>query len=304
MGSKLLNTLMAGCARSLGIYVLSIILVVLIFACSFGCGLLATPMLAAQGVGDPTLGGLLVGIGVFVVLVFGGGAIMFAWVVGRRAIRLDEAFKPLGLEGRMYMVNGRRYQGMIAGRQVEVTFSRGPMLNLSMEAATGTRMAVGTRTGVGTALGRALGSELATGDPAFEGRAASAHDETWARALFAAPGARDIILRLTEDVGLTELRTLLIQPQAVRLQLSYTGLDRITEPSMRAAFDDLLALARIAEGLPAPAERLEGSVWESVEGRVSAQRRVAWIVIGVIGGLSVLGLLVMGATLLVLFSLD
>ncbi len=36
MGSKLLNTLMAGCARSLGIYVLSIILVVLIFACSSG----------------------------------------------------------------------------------------------------------------------------------------------------------------------------------------------------------------------------------------------------------------------------
>ncbi len=53
-----------------------------------------------------------------------------------------------------------------------------------------------------------------------------------------------------------------------------------------------------------PAERLEGSVWESVEGRVSAQRRVAWIVIGVIGGLSMLGLLVMGATLLLLFSLD
>jgi hypothetical protein len=207
------------------------------------------------GTGSETLVLLgAVAFGVFVMVLPIG---VLAFIALRRARRLDAIFTPLGeLQGKPYAIQWRQYDGQIGGRSARLRFWRGPKVSLSLAGNVGTRMAIGTR----TALGQAAASAFASSQIVLDGSdiahlAASGRDSEWARALLADQTARSAILRLTQDTSATEMRSLIFEPEAMRLMISYVPMSFVTTDSLRPLLDDMQTVLSAAERLPPPAER-------------------------------------------------
>ena len=133
MTNKLLNRWRAGCGLRA---VLSLLLPVVVFgfliACMVALALLPLPRIA--GWDDRDVRGLILAgsLGVTVLAAFGLTSIISLWLLANRARALDAAFTPLGLGGKMFLLNGRQYHGTHGERQVDAYFYRGPALDLSL----------------------------------------------------------------------------------------------------------------------------------------------------------------------------
>lgn len=176
----------------------------------------------------------------------------FAWTFARRGRWLDSVFAPLGLKGSSYMLTGRRCQGVLDGRQVEVRFVKGPMLTLYVSTPLQTRLAVAERDAV---IGGFLGQELNTGDPDYADFKIYPRDEAWVRALLADPEAKAALLRLMNASEWALIHQVILEQGHWLLRLYRNkGLFRyeIAPEEARQWFDDLLTLVRVGESLPAP----------------------------------------------------
>ncbi len=145
---------------------------------------------------DVDLRPLVIAAGLFIFFIFSIAGVL-AWgflSIRSRASQLDAAFLPLGLSGRGYLTVGRQYHGSVGGRQADIYFSRGPVLELYLSSAVHTRFYAGLKSKLGAALARYLNlgyADLSAGDPAFEDLAVTALDETWGRDLLEQPGVRE-----------------------------------------------------------------------------------------------------------------
>jgi hypothetical protein len=158
-----------------------------------GCVCIGVPLYVAQrGNFDDatTFLILIVPIMGFVFLVIGGSLGLAAFILLRRARHLDEAFAPLGLQGKMYLTNGRQYHGAMGGRPVDAYFYRGPTLDLYLGASLKTRMSVGVKDRVGQAIAGMFNRQtMPATDPDLDRLSVYTLDETWARELLNDPGA-------------------------------------------------------------------------------------------------------------------
>ncbi len=199
---------------------------------------------------------LLIGFGVLVILGMGAAMIAALFVVPMmRGRKFDSYFAPLGLKGRSYALLWRQYEGLIDGRRVTGSVSRGPNYRLAIHTPLTARLGIGTRTGVGSALkGLSNLTEITLDYPEFGGLAASARDVQWTRSLFENPAVREALVRLLSQQYGTEIRSVNINQDGVHLLIAYSRLAALNEESVKGWIDDLMRVVEAAEALPPAAE--------------------------------------------------
>ena len=248
--STFLRERQMGCLRSLTIQVIAPLIVI-----PLAVVLIFVPLCLVTQL-EMSIWWLIVPAGLFVVILVGGGIATVALVLVRRARRLDALFAPLGLTGQTYMISGRQYHGTIQGRQVNVYFYRGPTLNVDISTPLQTRLGVASKAADTMAFARLLNRQpLSLADPALSDMTVFAMDEDWTRSLLANPHMPGRLQRLIHFEGFFTRRNVLLRPGWLRLSLyGNRNLFRwdITPEQVQQWFDNLLAVARIAEGLPAP----------------------------------------------------
>ena len=266
-----------GCARGMLIYIVVTIVVIAGFAClAFAAAFL--PIDSDYKI--------FVWVGLillFMFIVIGGIVAWGVWAYSKRARELDEAFVPLGLQGRIYLTNGRQFHGSHRGYPMHVYFYRGPTLQIYFDVPLQTRVGIG-RTGAIArfAADRLDRDALDIDDPEFEHLVVYPDDQKWAAELFADSQAREAVLRLTKEESAVELRTLSITPNALLLQSRHLHTDYITPEVVRQWVNDLYELARIAQDIYPPEVTTVESKMESAS---RADRgKFTWPVIGITCG--------------------
>jgi hypothetical protein len=266
--STMLSEVGRGCGRSLVIQLIAVVIVV-----PLACLLIFLP-LALVGRSNLSIWYLIIPASLFLLILFGGSVGAMFFVFTRRARHLDEVFTPLGLTGQLYQLFFRQYHGSVEGREVGVYLYRGPSLELDISTSLQMRLGVTQQQRDTLFLARLFNREpLSLTDPALGGLTVFALDEDWARRLLARQEVPELLQRLAAFEGSFTRRNVLLRPGWIRLRLfgSRNLLDfnfDITPEQARQWLDDLAALVRIAEGLPAPqvtdeessAERLASSI--------------------------------------------
>jgi hypothetical protein len=180
-----------------------------------------------------------------------------------RANRLDAVFAPFGLIGKAYLWNGRQYHGLLAGRQVDAYFYRGPNLDIYLASPIHTRLGIGPKGRLAQAGSRMTAQrELNLHDPDLEQLGIYALDEQWSREILGNHTAREAILRLITPQPGFEFRNLLLQPEAIQLQVNHFNLAGITAERFQSWVNDLVALATIVEAQPVPGIKDEATPLE------------------------------------------
>lgn len=266
-----------GCARSLVIRVAVAVVVI----GGFGCLTIAASLLPID---DDIKIYVWVGIIIaFMFTLFGG---VIAWgiqLIRKRSSELDLAFTPLGLEGRMYLTNGRQYHGTYRGYKVHAYFSRGPMVAIYLDVPLKTRVGIGRKGAIEGAAANILDKvPLQVSDPQFEHLVVYPLDHAWAAKLLDEDEARAAILRLTTEEAATELRSLSIMPEAILMQARFIPTGNITPEGVGSWVNDLYELARIAERLQPATVRAEESKIEAASR--SERGRFTWPIIGITCG--------------------
>ena len=255
-----------GCGRAMTIRVIAALIVV-----PLGCLLIFLPLYLVTSLDFPVwvLGFSAV---MFLVLLFGGGTGYVVFVMRRRKSMLDAAFASLGLEGGAYQTFFRQYHGTLRGRQVDVYLQRGPLLEIEIDTTLQTRLGVTGAHGDTRALAGLFGREpLPVDDPTLAGLTLFPHDEAWTRVLLADASAVAALQRLTATDTQFTRQQVVLRPGAFKLMLSGNRqlFDfQIAPEQVTQWLDDVFALARIAEGLPAPEVTAEMSSVEKLAEKV------------------------------------
>jgi hypothetical protein len=234
-----------------------IYLLVVAIVVPLGCILILIPSWLALNLNlddTTTLGLVVVPTVTFLVLIFGGTALAGVVTFTRRQRWLDSVFVPQGLTGSAYMLSGRRYQGTLADRQVEVRFYRGPTLDIFLSTSLKSRFSISQQSHEARALAQLLGYEPLTST--LRDLGVYAIDEPWTYGLLLNPQVQFLLRRLFsagQDWAL--IHALHLEPGRFLLRLYRNkNLFRygFTPEEAQQWLADLLALAKIAENLPAP----------------------------------------------------
>ena len=160
---------------------------------------------------------------------------------------LDAALTARGLASSSYLGVGRRYHGLIGGRQVTVYFMpaqgiQRALVDVHVSADLGARAALGE----GRPLLDCRDCARVTVEGADWGRFdVYGEDETWVRRLLADPARGALLLGLLGDRQRDGLRELYLQPDQVWLRARPTT--PVTGEHVQRWLDDVLALAQAAE---------------------------------------------------------
>lgn len=265
-----------GCALQI---VISILVVALSVPCIF------VPLYIANNTRSNTTAFwiMVIPMSAFVLLLLGGSIGVGLFFLVRRASQLDEAFTPLGLEGKMYLTNGRQYHGTVQGRRVDIYFYRGPTLEIYVEANIKSRIGIGVKSSIGAAVAGMINKQpLDLGDADYAPFNIYANDPGWARDIFADPAFKQAAVRLATNPTSYGLYNLIIAPSAVQIQRRYISTNAITPESVREWINDLIALARMIEAQPAP-QKIEEESASSRKMRIDRDAfNLPWI-LGTIG---------------------
>lgn len=266
-----------GCARGMLIYAVVAVIVIGGFCC---LSVLAFMLPIDEDIR------LFVWVGLVITFILTASLITFVGavlVIRRRASKLDETFLPLGLEGRRYLTNGRQYHGTFQGYPIHVYFYRGPTLQIYLDVPLRTRVGIGRQGAISSLAANMTNKKpLSLDDPEFEDYVIFPDDHHWTAELFTDPQAREIIQRLIAEDTAVELRTLSITPNALLWQSRYNPLRNINPESVRAWFNDLFELARIAQGLRSPSVIAEES---GLERTTRTDRgKYTWPIVGITCG--------------------
>jgi hypothetical protein len=186
-----------------------------------------------------------------------GGVVYPIGVALCRKASLDALFVPLGLKGMAYQTRFRQYHGQVQGRQVDVYFHRGPVLEIEVNTTLQTRLGVTDRQSDTQFFASLMGRQpLMSDDPTLGDLTVFAADEAWARSLLAIPDAVELLHRLTSlGSSVFTRQQVVVRPGTFALTLSGNRrlfrLD-LSPQQVQAWLDDLLHLVQTAERLPAP----------------------------------------------------
>jgi len=298
--SKFFRAVSQDYARSMVTGLIAVLIVV-----PLTCVLIFVPLVLVQRF-DLGIWVLVVGGALYLLIMIGGGWGAVGWTLLRRKRWLDSVFVPLGLAGRGYMLTGRQYQGVVEEREVTVRFYRGPTLDLHVSTPLQTRVGIGSRSQVGLAVAGMFNRQpMEFADPGMDAFSIFPLDEDWTRSLLAHPQARRLLLRLmTAGDSWALMQQVHLKPGAFYLRL-YRNKNlfkySIAPDEARQWLDDLIALARIAEGLPAPQVTDEETPTEQLvrSGRITS---IVWIVFALAFGIP-LCLLTIGGAIVFLVSI-
>jgi hypothetical protein len=280
--SKFLQAISKDYARGLVITLISVIIVV-----PLSCVLVFIP-LGMVSRSNASIWWLIVPVGLFLIIMLGGGWGAIGWSFYRRMRWLDSVFTPLGLTGSSYAITGRQYQGTVQGREVTTRFYRGPTLDLYVSTPLQTRLGIAAKSQAGLALAGLFNRQpLSLKDPDLDTLSVFALDENWAHLLLADPEAKVLLQRLMKAADSWALiQQVHLQPGAFFMRL-YRNKNLFkygfTLEEVQQWLDDLMALARIAENLPAPQVTAEETAAEQLvrSGRITS---IALIVVVAIFG--------------------
>jgi hypothetical protein len=239
---------------------------------------------------------LLLGLGGFILIFFamlGGTAAWGIWTIRKRANQFDAAFLPLGLSGRGYLTNGRQYHGMVRGRQTDVYFYHGPVLDIFVAAPLRIRVGIGLKSSQSRLAASVIKrTPLETGDPALAELAIYPSDPQWCAELLEDLRVKSLLPRLMADQGPFELRNLIIQPEAVQLNMHHIQVRQITPEAVQRWLSDLVELAQIAESLPPPSKIEAASTLEqrSRVNRGSFTLPAVLITLAIVGAMTLCGI--------------
>lgn len=248
--SVLVNELLAGCRRSLAAQAIAIFIVV-----PLTCALICLPLwLVMQQ--DASIWLLIVPAALFLLILIGGGVGAVGWVFRRRAQQFDSIFEGLGLSGSLYQLYFRQYHGRMEDRDVSVYFFRGPTIEIEVETALQTRLAVTRSDGDAAFFSRLLGREpMQLTDERAQDLLAFAADEQWARRAINDPDASGCLHRLLERSDTFIRRHVVVQPGRLRLTLfgSRSLFSFELDPAQAEGWvRDILALASALDMMPEP----------------------------------------------------
>lgn len=255
---------------------------------------------------DASIWVLIIPSVLYFLILNGGASGTLVWIARRRKRWLDGLFTPLGLTGERYNVMGRQYQGIVEGREVTARFFQGPTFEIYLSTPLQTRLGVAEAGSTTLSLAHLAGREpLALEDPDMSGLHAFALDEGWARVLLTDPEARTLVRRLmSAGESWALVRQLILAPGAFCLRLYQNrNLFKYDVTPAEAArwLDDLLALARIAEGMPAPRVTAEESSGERLA-RTGGGSRIAVVVVALLVGVPTC-LLALGAAVFFVWAI-
>ncbi|MBN1231365.1 MAG: hypothetical protein JXA19_05855 [Anaerolineales bacterium] len=129
---------------------------------------------------------VVVGIALYILTIFGGGALLLLSSYYKRKKKLDAIYLPYGLKGENYQLFFRRYTGNIRGKQFEIAFLRGPVLDIRADTDLMTRLAVSQKTG--TKVSSFWGDKaFKIENPNIQNANVYALDEAWAQKTFSDP---------------------------------------------------------------------------------------------------------------------
>ncbi len=255
-----------GCGRSVVIRLAAVLVVVPLF-----CVFVIFPLWLINSSNMNPLW-MIVPLGLFMTLLFGGGAAYMGFVLYRRKQTLDAAFCPLGLEGKAYLSFFRQYHGLVRDRQVDVYLARGPHLEIEIGTSLQTRLGVtGAHGDTRFAAGLMNRQALHFDDPALQNLTVFPHDEAWTRELFDNHHAAEIFRRLTALESTFTRQQVILRPGVFQLLLTGNTqmLGFTLDPELvRQWVNDLLRLAHIAEHISPPQVTAEISSVERAAYRV------------------------------------
>lgn len=223
---------------------------------------------------------------IFILLLIGGGYGLIYYSVIRRGKWLDQVFLPIGLEGRSFAVIGRQYHGTVDGREVDVFFSRGPLLTIYVGTTVKTRVSIADVEDVSLTLAGLFNKyPLELGSPRLTGYA---HETEWGQTFVNHQDVEDIAAELIFEEHPFLIRQILLNPDAIMLRLyrSRRLWDFKFNPEQgRHWLEGLIRLVEIAEELPVPKEPIEESeLSEKVRhGNLRTGRIVGIIVAALVG---------------------
>ena len=278
--SKFLQAISKDYARGLVITLISVLVVV-----PLSCVLVFIP-LGVVTRSNASIWWLIVPVGLFLLIMLGGGWGAIGWSFYRRKRWLDSVFTPLGLTGSTYTISGRQYRGTVQGREVTTRFYRGPTLDLYISTPLQTRLGIAAKSQVGLAVAGLFNRQaLPLEDPDLDALSVFALDENWGHSLLADPEAKALLQRLMKAGDSWALmQQVHLQPGALYMRL-YRNKNLFkygfTLEEVQQRLDDLMALARIAESLPAPQVTAEETAAEQLvrSGRITS---IALIVVAAI----------------------
>lgn len=236
---------------------------------------------------------------------FGIAAALFVASIRRRTRKLDALFAPLGLEGTAYMSYFRQYHGTIYGRQTAAFLWRGPVLQIEIETALGTRLGITEHQSDTDFFAGIFGKQpLALAAPELSSLRVYAADEAWARALLADPLAADALRRLTRlGSSVFTRQQVILRPGALFLMLTGNrrlfGID-LTAEQARLWVDDLTRVLQVAEGLPAPTVGADLSAAEQLALKMRDRNPYfeLWVGLGIFGFFAVMGIIIFAGVFL------
>ena len=223
----------------------------------------------------------------FLFLIFGGSALTIILSIRRRAVWLDAAFDAFNLEGSSYAMTGRQYHGQYRGREMDVSFLRGPSLLINLSTDLMTRMTISDSQSVLQGLANLVNKE--TIQMENDQLIAYPHELEWAKTYLYNPQVRALLVDLVFDEHPFLIRQVEFQPGTITLRLYRSNKIfgfKVLPEQVRKWVSTLLELVEIAERQPAPAVILDPSTL-ATSVREGKTARYAWIIIGAIAGVSV-----------------
>jgi hypothetical protein len=237
----------------------TIISIPVMCCCLFGLFNVVLPFmdnLARSGDGNTTAIVLVGGGLVALVLLLAVPVGMILIVINQRARALDAIFAPLGLRGKMYLINGRHYQGQLAGREADIYIFRGPTVELRLKTRVMTRTQFFQRDSIPVGVAGALNKHPLASLSGLEGYAVYALDEAWTRNWLAdEQTVRAIQTLMAVGAEWAIFRSIEIQPGEAVLHLYRSRklfINSIPLEATHAWLTALQTLAQSAETQPAP----------------------------------------------------
>jgi len=245
--NPLLEVFGDGCAQSIVFQLIAFLVLLGIF--------IVPSIVVAIVIGDQN-SNLSLFIWILIALVMVGLVSAFIWArtsIRQRAQRLDEVFKPWGLNGDAYLQFGRQYHGEIKGRHADIYFRRGPSLEIEITTKLDARAVFIFKSEINK-LSTSLRSfeDVALNNPSFHNLAIYAQDRYWMDGILETEVTRSAVRRLMKVTSAYELRQILIEPQKIKMSLNRVPFDEINSESINAWIEDVFTLLRAVEAAPAP----------------------------------------------------
>ncbi|MCB2178521.1 hypothetical protein KQH61_03810 [bacterium] len=223
---------------------------------------------------------LIIPVSIFLFLLFVGVFGFLFWSIRTRAAWLDEIFTPLGLEGRRYTLTGRQYHGKIRGRDVDVLFTRGPMLSIYISTDVFTQAVFSDPSDVSQNLTKLTNRQpLTSGD---DDLTVYATDDAWGSEFIQDPEVQSILRTLIFDESPFAIQQVILEPGYFLLRLyrsnAYFNF-KIPPDQGKGWVRQLLRLAELAERQNSPQESLPPSSL-STNLRQGNAARWAWLILG------------------------